>query len=40
MLAMTSWSYNIEAVARALCAKRQARDDWSEETLAAEVDMW
>ena len=40
MSVMTSWSDNIEAVARALCAKRLARDDWSEEILAAKVDMW
>ena len=37
---MNSWSDNIEAVARAVCAKRLARDGKSEETLAAEVDMW
>ena len=40
MLVMAGWSDNIEAVARALCAKRLARDEWSEEKLAFEVDKW
>ena len=35
-----SWSDNIEAVARAVCAKRLAHDGVSEEQLAADVDMW
>ncbi len=37
---MRTWSDNIEAVARAVCAKRLAHRDTSEEQLAAEVDMW
>ena len=37
---MAGWSDNIEAVARALCAKQLARDEWSEQKLAFEVDMW
>ena len=40
MPVMTSCSDNIEAVARALCVKRLARDDWSQEKLAFEVDMF
>ena len=36
---MRSWSDNIEAVARAVCAKRLADDDKSKEQLAADVDM-
>ena len=37
---MASWSDNIEAVARAVTAKRLAHDGNSEEKLAADVDMW
>ena len=37
---MRTWSDNLEAVARALCAKRLAHDGISEEQLAADVDMW
>ena len=37
---MASWSDNIEAVARAITAKRLAHDGISEEQLAADVDMW
>lgn len=40
MVVMESWSDNIEAVARAVCAKMLARNDISEEKLAANVDMW
>ena len=37
---MASWSDNIEAVARAITAKRLGHDGISEEKLAADVDMW
>ena len=37
---MVSWSDNIEAVARALTAKRLGYDGIGEEKLAADVDMW
>ena len=37
---MASWSDNIEAVARAVTAKRLGHDGVSEEKLAADVDMW
>ena len=37
---MRTWSDNIEAVARALCAKTLAHDGVTEEQLAADVDMW
>ena len=37
---MRTWSDNIEAVARAVCAKRLADEDISKEQLAADVDMW
>ena len=37
---MASWSDNIEAVARAVTAKRLAHDGISEEQLAVDVDMW
>ena len=37
---MRTWSDNLEAVARALCAKKLAHDGISEEQLAADVDMW
>ena len=37
---MASWSDNIEAVARAVCAKRLAHDAVSEDQLAGDVDMW
>ena len=37
---MASWSDNIEAVARAVTAKRLAQDGIGEEKLAAGVDMW
>ena len=40
MRVMTSWTNNIEVVARAICAKRLERDEWSEERLAFEVDMF
>ena len=40
MPVMAGWSDNIEAVARALCAKQLAREEWSDEKLAFEVDMW
>ena len=36
---MARWSDNIEAVARAVCAKLLADDDVSEERVAADVDM-
>ena len=37
---MRTWSDNIEAVARALCAKMLAHDGVTEEQLAVDVDMW
>ena len=37
---METWSDNIEAVARAICAKKLAHDGKSEGTIAADVDMW
>ncbi len=37
---MRTWSDNLKAVARALCAKTLAHDSISEEQLAADVDMW
>ncbi|MDE0538726.1 MAG: hypothetical protein OXH94_08380 [Rhodospirillales bacterium] len=37
---MVSWSDSIEAVARAITAKRLAHDGISEEQIAADVDMW
>ena len=37
---MASWSDNIEAVARAITAKRLGHDGISEEKLVADVDMW
>ena len=37
---MGSWSDNLEAVARAITAKRLGHDGISEEQLAADVDMW
>ena len=37
---MRTWSDNIEAVARAVCAKRLAHRGTSEEQLAADVEMW
>ena len=37
---MASWSDNIDAVARAVCAKMLTHDGVSEEKLAADVDMW
>ena len=37
---MASWSDNIEAVARALTAKRLGYDGIGEEKLAADVEMW
>ena len=37
---MGSWRGNIDAVARAVCAKMLAGDDISEEKLATDVDMW
>ena len=37
---MASWGDNIEAVARAVTAKRLGHDGISEEKLAADVDMW
>ena len=37
---MRTWSDNIQAVARALCAKMLAHDGVTEEQLAADVDMW
>ena len=40
MPVMTGWSDNIETVARAMCAKMLERDEWSEERLAFEVDMF
>ena len=40
MPVMTGWSDNIEAVARAICAKRLEHDEWGEEKLAFEVDMF
>ena len=40
LAAMASWSDNLEAVARAVCAKKLAHDGISEEQLAVDVDMW
>ena len=40
MAVMTGWSDNIEAVARAVCAKMLAHDGIGEEELGADVDMW
>ena len=37
---MRTWSDNIEAVARALCAKMLAHDGVTEEQLAIDVEMW
>ena len=37
---ITTWSDNIEAVARAVTAKSLGHDGISEEKLAADVDMW
>ena len=37
---MRTWRDNLEAVARALWAKKLAHDGISEEQLAADVDMW
>ncbi len=37
---MRTWSDNVEAVARALCAKMLAHDGVTEEQLAVDVDMW
>ena len=37
---MRTWSDTIEAVARAVCAKRLAHDGISEELPAADVEMW
>ena len=37
---MPTWSDNMEAVARAVCAKRLAHDDNGEERPAVDVDMW
>ena len=37
---MRTWSDNIEAVARALCAKMLAHEGVTEEQLAVDVDMW
>lgn len=37
---MRTWSDNIEAVVRAVCARRLADDDKSKEQLVADVDMW
>ena len=37
---MPSWSDNIEAVARAVTARRLAHDGIGEERLAVDVDMW
>ena len=40
MAVIASWSDNIEAVARAVCAKRLAHDGVSGEQLADDGDMW
>ena len=37
---MRTWSHNIEAVARAPCAKMLAHKDGGEEQFARDVDMW
>lgn len=37
---MRTWSNNIEAVARTVCAKRLAHRNTSEEQLAADMDLW
>lgn len=37
---MANWSDNLEAVARAVCAKKLAHDGISEKQLSADVDMW
>ena len=40
VVVIARWSDNIEAVARAVCAKMLAHDGVTEEQLAADVDMW